>query len=192
MFRKVILPGLGVALLVTFVLGMIGGILESNIVQGDYTDKYGTVDVPGSEVVSLPAETINVAYAVLLPGRGNETPDVPVPDNLALTVDPADGGPPAEVRRDVGASENSSAPDTDTAIRLWKVKLPRDARYRVTVRGGSPLAINAQLELGTGPAVPLGLVFAAAAAIGLAAGIFKAIVAFRRRRRPLRFVPTPS
>jgi len=188
-FRRI-----GLALLVAFVLGMVGGILESNLVQGDYKEKYGTVRVPGSKVFHLPATTIDVAYAVLLPGRGNETPDVPVPRNLDLTVTPVEPEAPAPtVRRAVGGSANSVAPNTDTDIRLWRVEMPQEGDYRVTVRGGSPLAINATLELGTGPLVPIGYVWLGAAIVGVLVGIFgPTIAAARRRRRRSGAAPAPA
>jgi hypothetical protein len=173
-FRRVILPRIGIAVLVTLVLGIIGGILESNIVQGDYIAKYGTVPVPGSKVLHLPSKTVDVRYAVLLPGRGNETPDVPVPRNLGLAVTAVDPGAPAPtVKRDVGSSENSGdVADTDTAIQLWKVEVKHDGDYRVTARGGSFHAVNPKLLLGSGPAVPIGFVFLGAFVIGVLVAIF--------------------
>jgi len=175
----------GVALVVAFLLGILGGILESNLVQGDYKDKFGTVRVPGSKDLHLPAKTIDVWYAVLLPGRGNDIPDVPVPRNLGLSVAAVDGEGPAPVVRDsVGGSDNSSAPDTDTDIRLWRVAVPREGDYRVTATGGSPLAINATLELGTGPLVPIGWVWLGALVIGILVAVFwPQLVEFPRRRR---------
>jgi hypothetical protein len=188
-----ILPRIGIALLVAFVLGMVGGILESNLVQGDYKEKFGTVPVPGSKVLHLPAKTIDVAYAVLLPGRGNETPDVPVPRNLELSVVPSEpGAPRAIVRDDVGASSNSVAADTDTDIRLWTVEIQEEGDYRVTARGGSPLAVNPTLEVGTGPLVPIGYVWLGALIVGILAGIFwpQIVAARRRRRAPAKATPT--
>ncbi len=183
-FRRVILPRVGIAALVTVVLGAIGGILESNIVQGDYNAKYGTVPVPGSRIIHLPAKTVDVRYAVLLPGRGNETPDVPVPRNLGLAVAAVDPGAPAPaVKRHVGSSENSGdVANTDTAIQLWKVEVKRDGDYRVTARGGSVLAVNPKLLLGSGPAIPIGFVFLGAFVIGVLVAIFWPQIAGLMRR----------
>jgi hypothetical protein len=173
MFKQVILPRVGIFLLITLVAGIIGGILESNIVQGEYKTKFGTVKVPGSKVLHLPAGTTDVAFAAFLPGAGNETPDMPIPKNLGLDVKPAGAGVEAPtVTRDVGTSANSSAEDTNTDIRIWKLDVAEDGDYEITAKGGSGALINQTLELGTGPALPIGYMWLAAGVIGLLAALF--------------------
>jgi hypothetical protein len=181
--KSVLLPRLGIFLLVTLILGVIGGILESNLVQGDYKSKYGTVRVPGSKVIQLPSGTIDVAYAVFLQGAGNETPDVPIPKNLGLDVKPVDSGVAAPaITRDVGFSANSSAGNTNTDIRIWKVDVSDGGDYRVTATGGASQLINQTLELGTGPAVPIGYVWLGAGVAGLLTAIFWTQIAGLYRR----------
>jgi hypothetical protein len=170
----------GVFLVTTLVLYVVGGLLESNIVQGDYTDKYGDVKVPGSKVVHLPSGTTEVAFAAFLLGAGNETPDMPIPKHLELDVQPVDPGVAAPaITRDVGTSSNSSADDTNTDIRIWKVDIPEDGDYKVTARGGDFRLVNPTLELGTGPLVPIGYVILGAVVIGLIAAFAWPLVSER-------------
>lgn len=172
MFKKVILPRIGIALLTMFILGITGGILQSNLVQGEYKTKYGTVRVPGSKVLHLPSGTADVAFAAFLPGAGNETPDMPIPKNLGLAIDPADpAGAKPVITRDLGSSENSSADNTNTDARIWKVDVPAEGDYRVVAKGGSHALLNQTLELGTGPLVPIGWMLGGVAVIGILAGI---------------------
>ncbi len=65
---------IGIFLVVTPILCVIGGILESNIVQGEYKDKYGTVKVPGSKVIHLPAGTTDVVPRPSFPVRETRRP----------------------------------------------------------------------------------------------------------------------
>src|SRR3954452_7346635 len=68
-------------------VGILG---SSNIVWGE-DNQYGQVHLPGTAVLHLPAGSVRVSVAIFLAGRGNATPALPFPSDLALTLTPVDG-----------------------------------------------------------------------------------------------------
>jgi hypothetical protein len=173
----------GVAFMVACVpVGILG---SSNIVWGE-DNQYGRVDIPGTAVLHLPAGTIRVSVAIALPGRGNATPDLPFPADLALTVTPADdaGAQPAVTRVDA-ASGNADDNRVNTQRQAWTVRVPRDGSYRVAAQGSfTGIGVNPQLWFGHGPPLPGRLV----PLVGLVLTVLAYIVGFfvlrARRRRP--------
>ena len=170
-----VLKWLGAYLLGTLIVCIPIGILgSSNIVWGE-PDQYGKVPIPGSKVVHLPAGTTDASVAVILPGRGNETPTLPLPDDLSLTV----AG--ATVTRHLGDTSNAMADGADTQRKAFEVDVPRAGDYRVSVRGRIGFfAANPSLWLGHGPPIPGTDVPLIAAVVTLVAGAGYLIV--RRRR----------
>jgi hypothetical protein len=179
--RKILLPALFFFLTFLVLMVPVGVIGSSNLVWGE-PDQYGTVRIPGSAVVHLPKRTVDLVVAVALPGRGNETPDLPLPYDLDVRVVPADGGPDLKVERHLGSSGNAAAHGADTQRRVWTVDVPTDGRYRVTTAGTfTSIGIRAQLWLGHGPPLPGALV--PVVALGLAVVVWAGWYLVRRWRR---------
>jgi hypothetical protein len=168
---------IGGFLLATLVVCVPIGILgSSNIVWGE-DDQYGRVDIPGTGVVHLPADSVDVNVAIALPGRGNETPELPLPSNLAMTVTPVSGTTQPTVTRDVGDSSNANDNEVDTQRQVWVVDVPVEGDYRIIARGDfRSIGVNAQLWFGHGPPLPGTLVPVVAAAVVLIAGLVLLII----------------
>jgi hypothetical protein len=169
-----------VFLVAVLAVGTVVGILgASNLVWGE-DNQNGIVPVPGQKVLHLPAGDVDASLAVDIIGKGNETVDVPIPSELALSVSPVDGSRPVQVTRDLGASSNANADGVNSQRRVWRVHVPADGDYRVRARGGFPGAgVNPQLWFGHGAPLSGGwpwLIAAILVAIG-------AIVMHLRRRR---------
>ena len=69
----------------------VGLFASSNIVWGE-DNQYGRVPIPGTQVVHIPAGQATVSVAVALPGRGNATPTLHLPD-VSFDIKAVDGGP---------------------------------------------------------------------------------------------------
>jgi hypothetical protein len=147
--------GIVLFLVATLFVAMPVGLLgSSNIVWGE-DNQYGRVAVPGSTVLHLPAGRVDVSAALALPGRGNETPDLPLPSDLTLRVTPAGAGGHAVVTRDYGHSENASGDGVDTQRHVFGVEVSTAGDYRVAARGSlSDVGLNPQLWFGHGPPLP--------------------------------------
>jgi hypothetical protein len=162
----------------------VGVLGSSNILWGE-GDQYGHVDVPGTKVLHLPGRTIDVDAAVEIPGRGNETPDVPLPSGLSLTVSPVRGSDLPVVTRDLGDSSNANGEDVNAKRRVWRLEVPREGDYRVTTRGDFlGVGVNSQLWFGHGPPLPGQFVPLVAAVLVLLIWFLRAVVGPRLRRRP--------
>jgi hypothetical protein len=150
-----VLAPFGVFLLASFLSMIAVGILgSSNIVWGEQ-NQYGRVRIPDTKVLSLPAEKIVASVAVLLPGRGNETPDLPLPDDLSLDVRPVAGARKVVVTPDVGATGNAIDRLDNTLRRAWRIEVPAAGKYRVRARGSFlGIGVNPELWLGRERPIP--------------------------------------
>jgi hypothetical protein len=130
---------------------------------------YGYVDVPGSTVLHLPAGKINVEFAELVPGAGNQTPDVYWPSDIALSVVPAGGGAAAtRLTKSIGRSTKESAYNTNAGIDFYKLTVQQAGQYKLTAQGSTDgQNINAKFLFGYGPPVPPLLIYAIVALIEL-------------------------
>jgi hypothetical protein len=180
------LLGIGAFLIVALLATIVVGVANSNLFWGE-ADQYGGVKIPGKAVLDLPSGDVQANVAAALPGRGNETPELLLPD-LTLAVIPAAGeqGEP-EVSEDLGGSTNANGGGVDTQRRVWKVHLPEAGRYLVVVKGDfSGYGVNAQVRFGREPAPIHGamvpLVGALIAAVLFAAAFLVRL--FRKRRGP--------
>src|SRR5215831_9942314 len=125
----------GVWLLASFLWCIPVGILgASNLVWGE-PNQYGRVDIPGTGVVHLPSGNVDGTVAMIIPGRGNETPTVLLPDDLSLTVVATDGSGAAKVTRHLGTSGNALDNQADSKRLVWKIDVPHSGDYRVTTKG---------------------------------------------------------
>lgn len=112
------------------------------------SDAYGRLRVPGAGTVRLPQGTVDVAYEAFVPSVGDESPDLPVPEPLDIRVEPANGdGPPATVITSSGATV---AINQTVHQRVRRLTVPREGRYRVTVRANTNGATNTALRFGHG------------------------------------------
>ena len=147
-----VLLGIGAYLLVALIATIVVGIANSNIFWGE-ANQYGRVPIPGKKVLQLPSGDVQVNVAAALPGRGNETPEMPLP-TLTLAIIPAGGeqGEP-EVENDLGYSTNANDNYVDTQRRVWKVHLPEAGPYLAIVKGDfTGYGVNAQAWFGEEPA----------------------------------------
>jgi len=172
----------GIAFLVACIpVGILG---SSNIVWGE-DNQYGRVKVPGTAVLHLPAGSVRVSVAIALPGRGNATPDLPFPSDLALTLTPVDSGTgQPTVTRAYGSSSNADDNTVNTQRQAWTVHVPRDGSYRVTVQGNfDGVGVNPQLWFGHGTPLPGKFVPLVGLGLVVVAYVLWFLV-FRGRRRP--------
>jgi Short C-terminal domain len=172
-------------LLATLVACVPVGVLgSSNLVWGE-DNQYGRVDVPGTKVLHLPARTVDANVAIDIPGKGNETVDVPLPKDVSLAVSPVGGRGQPVITRDVGDSGNANDDRVNSQRRVWRVRVPHDGDYRVTARGDFlGIGVNPQLWLGHGPPLPGTLVPFVAAALVLFVGFVWLIIMPRLLGRP--------
>ena len=171
-------------ILATLVLCVPVGIFgSSNLIWGE-PNQYGRIEVPGHGVLHLPGGIVDVAVAADIVGRGNETPDFPLPADLALMVTPVSGSSHPTVSDAPGDSSNAMADGANTLRPVWKVRVPLDGDYLVRARGSFAGAfVDPQLWFGHGPPLPGVLVPAVAAAIALVAGVLWLVVRPRVRAR---------
>ncbi len=183
---KRILGWVGLWLLASFLWCIPVGIFgSSNLVWGE-PNQYGRVAAPGTGVVHLPAGDVDGTVAMIIPGRGNETPTVLLPDDLALTVVAVDGSGTATVTRHVGSSGNAMDNKADSQRRVWKIDVPHDGDYRATARGGfSGVGVDVAIWFGHGPPIP----GTSVPIIGLVLGSITTLVIWLVRRR--RAAPSP-
>jgi hypothetical protein len=181
-----VLLGIGAYFLVALVATMVVGIANSNIFWGE-ANQYGRVPIPGKRVLHLPSGDVLVNVAAALPGRGNETPDMPLP-KLTLAVIPTGGESEPTVSNDLGYSTNADDEYVDTKRQVWKVHLPESGDYLALIKGDfTGYGVNAQAWFGSEPApVHGGMIPLLGALIALV--IFPLILLFnylrRRRREP--------
>jgi hypothetical protein len=165
---KRVLAYIGAFLLATLLVCIpIGVFGSSNIVWGE-PDQYGRVDFPGTGVVHLPAGSVDAALALDIPGKGNQSVDLPVPSDVSLSIAPVSGSATPMITRDLGQSNNASDDFANTVRRVWTIEAPEEGDYTVTGRGRvRSIGINAQLWFGHGPPIPGTLVPLIAAVIVL-------------------------
>jgi hypothetical protein len=183
--RRIGALALGFVLATLVICVPVGIIGSSNLVWGE-PNQYGRIDVPGSGVLHLPSGTVEVSVAADVVGRGNETPDFPMPSDLALGVTPVTGSAHPTIAAALGDPSNAIADGANTQRLVWKIRVPTDGDYRVGGRGTFAGAyVHPQLWFGHGPPLPGELVPAVAAAIALLGGLLW-LVAWPRVRGRLR------
>ncbi|RAG85127.1 hypothetical protein DN069_13445 [Streptacidiphilus pinicola] len=182
--KSPIARALGVALLATVVALMpVGFLASSNIVWGE-DNQYGRVSIPGAEVIHIPAGQVTVSVAVALPGRGNGTPTLRLPD-CGFTIDAVDGGSTPKVTEDIGSSNNANDNLDDTQRQVWRMSVTRTADYKITTHGDfTGYGVNPELWFGHTAGMPGVYVLPVSALVGLCASL--AWLAFRWLRRRLR------
>jgi hypothetical protein len=176
-----LLYGLLASLIGTIAVGIFGA---SNLVWGE-DNQYGRVDVPGTGVIHLPKGTVKVSVALALPGRGNATPDLPLPSDLSLEISAVNGSASPVVTVDVGLSSNANDDQDDTQRQAYAVQVAADGDYRVVTGGDfSGIGINAQLWFGHETPVSGWAIPALGAVLGYGALFLYAVVlpAIRGRR----------
>lgn len=139
-------------------LVLVGVFGSSNLIYGD-AHQYGTVRVPGHATLTLPKGDADVAEAVYVVGRGNETPDLPIPEGVSASLRKVGGSATATLERSVGTSGNAMSADANSQRRLWVAHVPAAGQYAVITHGSlAPLGVNGQLWFGHGPPISGGYV----------------------------------
>jgi hypothetical protein len=124
--------------------------LNSNLVWGE-GNQYGRVPIPGHKVLHLPSGAVEVSVAAALPGRGNETPELLLPE-LTLTMKARGDQEAPAVGEDVGTSVNANDSEVDTQRTVWKLQVPEEGNYLAIVQGDfTGYGVNAQAWFGREP-----------------------------------------
>lgn len=185
--KSLVWRAMGVALLATVVaLTPVGFLASSNIAWGE-DNQYGRVSIPGTKVMHIPTGQVTVSVAVALPGRGNGTPTLRLPD-CGFAIEAVDGGSNPKVTEDIGDSNNANDTLDDTQRQVWRMSVTRTADYKITTHGDfTGYGVNPELWFGHTAGMPGAYVLPVAALIGLCVSL--AWLAFRwlflrLRRRP--------
>jgi hypothetical protein len=155
-----LLIGLGVVVALT-VLALI---LNANVFSSD-TDayKYARLNIPGSTVVQLPSDRLEV---ILEDPLGN---GVDVPSNLSASIVPVGGGSAVTLTRDIGGQFGASGNRQDQGDdfrRVWSADVPAAGSYRFTASGaGADSGLN--LDLGHGPPISAAEIWAIGGIVAL-------------------------
>jgi hypothetical protein len=124
--------------------------LNSNLVWGE-ANQYGRVPIPGHKVVHLPSGEVEVTVAAALPGRGNETPELLLPE-LNLTMKAKGGQEAPTIEEDIGDSVNANDSEVDTQRTAWKLHVPEEGNYLAIIQGDfTGYGVNAQAWFGREP-----------------------------------------
>jgi hypothetical protein len=124
--------------------------LNSNLVWGE-ANQYGRVPIPGHKVIHLPSGSVEVTVAAALPGRGNETPELLLPE-LTLTMKAKGEQEAPTVAEDIGTSVNANDSEVDTQRTAWKLQVPEEGNYLAIVQGDfTGYGVNAHAWFGREP-----------------------------------------
>lgn len=152
-----------------------GGIYWLTQVGSPNDAAYGSMPLPSTQVVHLPAGRVNVTWTEDL---DNQTVDIP---NLRMTVEPTRGGQPLTVTTYVGDPIGINGV---THVQVAWLDVPRDGDYRITDDDYISWAPNPQLLFGppsnTGN---VGLILLGATGTLLITGIIASIAAASASRR---------
>ncbi|HEX3783460.1 MAG TPA: hypothetical protein VHX38_27670 [Pseudonocardiaceae bacterium] len=156
------------------VLVFLGGGITFLVSFGNADADYGSMRIPGSQVIQLPAGQVDMTYTMDL---DNQTVDIPV---LGITVTSEHGGAKLAVTNDI---ENPIGINGVTHDVVAWATVPSAGSYRVTVDGGDSWAPNPQLTFGP-PSISSYLGFGTLGVTALLVIIgFLAHAAVRRARR---------
>src|SRR5947208_13494061 len=118
--------------------------------------KYARLVIPGTSVVQLPRERLEV---ILEDPLGN---GVDVPRGLSALIVPVGGGPVVPLARDVGGQFGASGSRQDSGDdfrRVWWANVPAAGTYRFTASGGRSDS-EFSLDLGHGPPISSAAIWA--------------------------------
>lgn len=174
---------LGAVVATMAVILPVGLFASSNLFWGE-DNQYGRVPIPGTQVVHIPAGQVTVSVAVALPGRGNGTPTLRLPD-VGFSIEAVDGGgPEPKVTEDVGDSQNTNDARVDTQRQVWRMSVAREADYKITTHGDfTGYGVNPEMWFGYTPGLPGAYVPVVSALIGLCASLLWFGFRLLRRRR---------
>lgn len=136
---------------------------------------YGSMQLPSTKVVQLPAGRVNVTWTEDL---DNQTVDIP---NLHMTIEPAQGGQPLAVTTYIG---DPTGINGVTHVQVAWLDVARAGDYRVTDDDYISWAPNPQLLFGPpSNAGDIGLILLGTTGVLLIIGIIATIAAASARRR---------
>jgi hypothetical protein len=108
--------------------------------------KYGTIPIPGSAVVHLPAGEVDLSLDTQVTSFGGSHSSVSVPiPTLTTSVVPVGGGRVPGYENSVGGT---TSVNSDAHRRFAKIDVPTAGKYRVQVSGDVNGFIEPELELG--------------------------------------------
>lgn len=168
--------------LVAFGSFMVFGALRAITGLG-HGDELGVVAVPGQASLALPAGSLDATIVLLIPGRGNATPDVDLPDDFAVDLTPPTGAAAPTIAPVSDASSNTSYDRANVQRALYRIDVPAAGQYQLTTRGSfDGLGKNVRLAITAAPPVRAVWVLIAGLA-ATALGYVAYFAVFRRRRR---------
>lgn len=128
-------------------VAIVAQIVNANVVSNiSEADRYGSVHLPGSAVLQLPAGSLEVMV------HGDGSTPLDLPRGLRLTVVPVGGGPVPVLTRDRGGQFGlTDRARSDDFRRIWRLDTARAGAYRVTVSGVDSADDPRQLTFGHGP-----------------------------------------
>jgi hypothetical protein len=173
---------LGAFLLISVFVAIPLVFLNSNLVWGE-GNQYGRVPIPGHKVLHLPAGSVEVNVAAALPGRGNETPELLLPE-MTLTMKARGGQEAPTVEEDIGPSVNANDSEVDTQRTAWKLQVPEEGDYLAVLKGDfTGYGVNGQAWFGREPSPLHGWqVLLVAMAIALVGELVWVLVSALRKR----------
>jgi hypothetical protein len=157
---RVLVVALGVVLAAAVVVQILNANVFSDLSD---THAYGRFTIPGSKVLKLPGDSLELVVSNPLGG----VLDVP-PASTAVVAPLEAAGPAPVVHRDVGDDFGTSSrygPDIQYR-REWTVDVPSAGFYRVSV-GGVPEDSGLALNVGHGPPLGAFTIWAAAGLVAL-------------------------
>jgi hypothetical protein len=144
---------------------------------GTHDGTYGSMRIPSTKVVHLPAGRVNLTFTMDLE---NQTVDIPV---LRIGIAPAGGGQRLAVSHGIGTPTSINGVTHD---RMAWLDVPTEGDYRVSVDGADPSEPNPQLLFGPqSHDAETGLPILGAGVLILVIGIIGAVRAGRGPRQRL-------
>lgn len=166
---------LSVLLFCTAAVFAIGTPVFWGVTQNSGESAYGRIEIPGSQLVTLPQGRVDLTFTMDL---SNQTVAIPI---LDMSVQSTDGGPSPTVTARIGAPLDDNGV---THVRVGAVTIDRAGTYRISVDGYVSASPNPQLLIGRvpnhAPFIAAGFAIAGLALLG---GIVSIVL--RGRRRPL-------
>jgi hypothetical protein len=142
------LAKISLALAIMLLVGSVVGFVVTLALKAFVLDKfnaYGEVPIPGSATLHLPAGEATVSFHTVIIGSASGG-GLPVP-RLGLDIDPPPGVAEPTVTESYGSSTSIN---NDAHRRVWVVKVPAEADYKITTDGQVNGFISPQLAFGHG------------------------------------------
>jgi hypothetical protein len=173
------------ALVVAFLVFVILGAVDAFTAS----DRYGSVPMPGTETVDLPAGDVTVYFQEGVHLGENKT--LRPPSDLGVRIQGAEGGPPVKVDR--SKSSTGIGDGFGERVSIGEIDVPEGGDYVVVVAPTREDRVDPAITLGDDvfdgfvDAIPIALLVLAG---GAAIALVLAVATFVRRRRLTETGPT--